>query len=54
MYQESKYVIVANSSEKNNLLHICQGSLRKRYIIDVWQGCEYSSGSEYARVTQGS
>ena len=24
--------------------------LRKRYIIDVWQGSEYSSGSEYIRI----
>ena len=26
------------------------GSIKKRYIIDAWQGCEYSSGSEFGRV----
>ena len=24
--------------------------IKKRYIIDAWQGSEYSSGSEYGRV----
>ena len=24
--------------------------LRKRYIIDTWQGSEYSSGSQYTRI----
>ena len=24
--------------------------LRKSYIIDAWQGSEYSSGSEYTRI----
>ena len=30
------------------------GSLRKRYIIDIWQGSEYPSGSKHVRVKQGS
>ena len=53
MYQEPKYVIMTKDSEKNALSYVCQGSLKKRYIIDAWQGSEYSSGSEYTRVTQG-
>ena len=26
------------------------GFIKKRYIIDAWQGCEYSWGSEYTRI----
>ena len=29
---------------------MCQGSLKKRHIIDAWQDYEYSSGSEYTRI----
>ena len=48
MYQESRYVIVAKDSKWNSSSYTCQGSLRRvYYIIDVWHGFEYSSGSEY-------
>ena len=29
---------------------MCQGSLKKRHIIDSWHGSEYSSGSEFTRI----
>ena len=36
---------------------MCSGYTRleiKFYIIDIWQGSEYASSSEYTSVTQGS
>ena len=26
------------------------GFIKKRYVIDAWQGSEYSFGSEYTRI----
>ena len=50
MYLESKYVIVTKGAEWSASSCTCQGSLRKHYIKDAWQGSEYSSGFEYTRI----
>ena len=42
IYQGSRYARVTHGSEQNFS------------IIDIWQGFEYVSSSEYASVTQGS
>ena len=46
----SEYAKVLNVSGVWIFHRVCQGSLRKRYIIDSWQGSEYSSSSEYGNV----
>ena len=45
------FEIDLNSDLKENKVNMSPGFIKKkRYIIDVLQGSEYSSGSEYTRI----